>query len=178
MRDQWLQRPFRRFPWHQTGERHMAEAHDVDRNDDEILMRNVPDEALEAAAWCRTRKRRSLYGGILHRPGGLSVLNSIGDGPRRRTLGRLRLLVIVRSRSVAPWNDRGCTGKNVAVCPSLHLPHCERMAAVGGRIPGCLIPTMSAIYSRSGGNRTRSGPRPKTDFDPNRSFLDLALHPC
>ncbi len=29
----------------------MAEANDVDRNEDEILMRNVPDEALEAAAY-------------------------------------------------------------------------------------------------------------------------------
>ena len=29
----------------------MAEANDVDRNEDEILMRDVPDEALEAAAY-------------------------------------------------------------------------------------------------------------------------------
>lgn len=29
----------------------MAEANAVDRNDDEILVRNIPDEALEAAAY-------------------------------------------------------------------------------------------------------------------------------
>jgi len=46
-----LRRPLRRCLGTKRGNDTMADTNDVDRNDDDILMRNVPDEALEAAAY-------------------------------------------------------------------------------------------------------------------------------
>ena len=72
----------------------MAEANDVDRNDDERLMRNVPDEALEAAA-CAGQGNGGAY--------------TMAFAPARRT---------VRSELYRRWTRR----RTLAAAPPSYCP--------------------------------------------------------